>query len=166
MKAFFVLIFALICGVATSQFPEFEQQYRQRLSGAVNELSKVVARFDADAGEFGLSREDALQRYVSSTDSFLNLRGKSMNEIINRYEYLSEHQAKLNSAVGLENVWIFTTERDSELTRDTADIFKPAVPVTVEGFMYAAGGFSLGWILLYLLLMPFGRVRPVRRAET
>lgn len=166
MKSFFILIFAVFCGVATSQFPEFEQQYRQRLSGAVNELSKIVVRFDADAGEFGLSREDALQRYVSSTDSFLSLRGKSMSEIINRFEYLSEHQAKLESATGLENIWVFTLERDPELTRETADIFEPAVPITVEGFMYAAGGFSLAWILLYLLLMPFGRSRPLHTAET
>ncbi len=166
MKAFIILIFALFCGVATSQFPEFEQQYRQRLSGAVNELSKIVVRFDQDAGEFGLSREDALTRYVSSGDSFLSLRGKSMSEVINRFEYLSGHQNRLDSAAALGRVWIFITERDPDLTRDTAEIFKPAVPVTVEGVIYAAGGFSLGWILLSLLLMPFGRSRRERLAET
>lgn len=166
MKSVFILIFALLCGVATSQFPEFEQQYRQRLSGAVTELSKIVDRFDADADQFGLTREDALQRYVASTDSFLNLRGKSMEEIISRFEYLSEHQAKLETAGDLERVWIFTNERDKQLTRDTAQIFEPAVPVTVEGLMFAAGGMALGWILLSLLLLPFGRTRSNRLAET
>jgi len=166
MKSFFILIFALICGVTTSQFPEFEQQYRQRLSGAINELSKIVVRFDADAVQFGLSRDDALQRYVASTDSFLNLRGKSMSEIIRRFEYLSEHQEKLDSAGEFGRVWIFAKEGDKELTRDTAEIFEPAMPVTVEGFMFAAGGVSLGWILLSLLLLPFRRSRRERWAET
>jgi hypothetical protein len=166
MKSFFTLIFALICGVGTSQFPEFEQQYRQRLSGAINELSKIVVGFDADAVQVGLSREDALQRYVASTDSFLNLRGKSMTEIIRRFEFLSEHQVKLESAGEFERIWIFAKEGDTELTRDTVEIFEPAVPVTTEGAMFAAGGMSIGWMLLSLFLMPFRRSRRQRRVET
>ena len=45
-----------------SQFPEFSQQYIQRLSGAVDELSRVVAEFDADAAALGLSRGEALDQ--------------------------------------------------------------------------------------------------------
>ena len=39
------LLFALI----GAQGPEFSQQYRQRLGGALDELSRIVAEFDADA---------------------------------------------------------------------------------------------------------------------
>ncbi|MEO1364377.1 MAG: DUF2937 family protein, partial [Pseudomonadota bacterium] len=44
----------------TSQFPEYSQQYTQRLGGAVDALAEVVADFDASARAEGLSREAAL----------------------------------------------------------------------------------------------------------
>lgn len=50
----------LCCALAASQFPEFSQQYKQRLSGAVDELAWVVERFDADAAALGMSRDAAL----------------------------------------------------------------------------------------------------------
>ena len=39
----------LLCGLAATQAPEFAQQYRQRLAGAVDELSRIVNQFDAEA---------------------------------------------------------------------------------------------------------------------
>ncbi|MEM9851772.1 MAG: DUF2937 family protein, partial [Pseudomonadota bacterium] len=44
---------AMLC--ATSQFPEFSQQYVQRLGGAVDELRRVAADFDASARAAGLT---------------------------------------------------------------------------------------------------------------
>ena len=43
------LAIGLVCGLLGTQAPEFAQQYRQRLAGAVDELSRVVATFDAEA---------------------------------------------------------------------------------------------------------------------
>ena len=37
----------LFGGIVASQGPEFSQQYRQRLGGAIDELKQVIARFDA-----------------------------------------------------------------------------------------------------------------------
>ena len=52
----------LAVGAGTSQFPEFSQQYAQRLGGAVDALSEVVADFDTSAVAEGLSRSEALCR--------------------------------------------------------------------------------------------------------
>ena len=164
MKTFVLVIVSLICGLALSQFPEFEQQYRQRLSGAVTELSKIVTQFDQDAGQYGLSRDEALERYLSASDEFLNLRGKSMEEIIARYEYLSAHEESLESAGEFERLWVFARDRDSELAQDTASIFEPALPITTEGLIHAAGGFFAGWLFFGMLLWPFGRSRRRARA--
>ena len=159
MKKLVIIIFALICGLAASQFPEFEQQYRQRLSGAVTELARIVSRFDDDAGQFGLSRDEALSRYLASSDEFLNLRGKSMGEIIARYDYLSAHEERLENAGQFERLWVFARDRDMELARDTAGIYEPALPITTEGLAHAAGGFAGGLAIFGLLLWPFGRRR-------
>ena len=39
--------FGVLGGFLASQGPEFSQQYRQRLGGAIDELNRVVARFDS-----------------------------------------------------------------------------------------------------------------------
>ena len=46
----------LVGAAGLSQFPEFSQQYVQRLGGAVDELSRFVAEFDADAAAVGMTR--------------------------------------------------------------------------------------------------------------
>ena len=42
--------------VVLSQFPEYAQQYTQRLGGAVDELRRQTQSFDQDAAEGGLTR--------------------------------------------------------------------------------------------------------------
>ena len=45
------MAFGLAGALTLSQAPEFAQQYRQRLGGALDELRRVVADFDADAAK-------------------------------------------------------------------------------------------------------------------
>lgn len=161
MRSLLIITIALLAGVCASQFPEYAQQYRQRVGGAVVELEKIVVQFDADAGEFGLNRQEALERYVASQDEFLNLRGKSMSEIIARYEFLSAHYTRLTEAAPFARLWVFAKERDNEIARDTLDIYEPAVPATSEGAVHAAGGFGAVWLFLSAL---FGRRRKTAEA--
>ena len=59
------LAFGLLGGLVASQAPEFGQQYRQRLGGAIDELNRVVARFDEDArrpGRSGTARSTSCGR--------------------------------------------------------------------------------------------------------
>ena len=51
------LSFALIVGMAMTQLPEYAEQYRQRLGGAIDELSAIVARFDSDSSQQGLTEQ-------------------------------------------------------------------------------------------------------------
>ena len=55
-----VLAGGVLGAASVSQFPEFSQQYTQRLGGAVDALGQVVADFDASAAAAGLDREAAL----------------------------------------------------------------------------------------------------------
>ena len=41
-------VIGLLLGFVLSQTPEFAQQYRQRLGGAVDELQRIVLQFDDD----------------------------------------------------------------------------------------------------------------------
>lgn len=163
MKKLFVLIIAIFCGALASQFPEYAQQYRQRLAGAVGELERVVRQFDTDARASGLTRDEALSRYSGANDEFLKERGSSMVDIIARFNRLDAHLAEMNRAGDAARLWVFAKSHDRGLAKGTLDIYQPAIPVTPVGLAHAAGGFAGAWLLLSLLLSPFGRRKQAAR---
>ena len=50
------LAIAVLAGLIGSQGPEFAQQYRQRLGGALEELNRIVSEFDAEVQRQNLTR--------------------------------------------------------------------------------------------------------------
>jgi hypothetical protein len=155
----------LALGVALSQFPEYAQQYTQRLGGAVDELRIITTEFDAAAKVGGLSREQALGRYDTSTDVFLKGRGSSMQHTFARYDQLSGMLAQIRGANASERLTLLPQYVDTEIGQRTLDSFKPAVPVTIEGFAYGGIGVLIGYavvsILVSFLTLPFRRRRHI-----
>lgn len=133
-----------------SQFPEFTQQYRQRLAGAVDELSVVTADFDASAAAEGLSREAALESM--GADGFIGRRHQDMARAFDRLEDLRADLALLSGAGAFERVYYASHMTDREVARRALEDFKPAMPVTFEGMSFAGAGFVLGAVALSLLL--------------
>ena len=147
-----VVVSGLVGAVAASQIPELMQQYRQRLGGAVEELTRVVADFDSDAAREDLTRDQALERYITSGDRFFNRRGVSMQRTLARFDRITAHHAALLDASAVERPALFWTYSDPVLLDGTVEEFRPAVPTTAEGAVYAFGGFVLGAALMALLL--------------
>jgi len=136
--------------VALSQFPEFPQQYLQRLSGAVDELRIVTFAFDLTAKASGLSRDEALAKIGGS--QFEDDLRRDLGANFKRYERLDADYKTLAGAEPLARLAHFWRFNDVDLARRTWDDFRPAVPVTSDGFMCAGIGFAAGWILLSLVL--------------
>jgi len=152
-----------------AQFPEYAQQYEQRLGGAVDELRIIVADFDADALRFGLSREEALHHYAVSPDAFLVARGESMARTLARYGKLNAQLVDLAGADPWTRVTHLNDYLDGQISSQALAAFRPAVPVTGEGMMWGLAGFALGYGLLAAFLsfltLPFRwrRGRPPHR---
>jgi len=144
---------------ALSQFPEYSQQYTQRLAGAVDELSRVVADFDASARTLGLSREDALAQMVGTP--FVERRRSDMTRTLARHTRLRDDLLALREASVLERVRMAPRLTDPEIAARAWDDFTPGVPVTAVGLGLAAAGFVAGWGLIALLLSVL--MRPFRR---
>ena len=146
-----------------SQFPEYAQQYTQRLGGAVDELRVITEDFDRAAAEGGLDRATALGRYEASNDDFLAGRGSSMTATFQRYDQLSTTLARIQNADAIERLQALPAYLDTDIGRRTLESYKPAVPVTMEGILYAGGGFILGYLVLSglwrFLALPFRRRR-------
>ncbi|UWP99202.1 DUF2937 family protein [Aliiroseovarius crassostreae] len=145
--------------VGLSQFPEFSQQYLQRLSGARTELMVIAKGFDFAAEAAGYTHEEALAKMSGS--EFQNDLRDQMAGNLARFDRLEAAYTSLKQTeplMRLTKLWHF---RDTDLVQDTWDEFRPAVPVTADGLISAGIGFVGGWLILSLVLgvitMPFRR---------
>ena len=86
----------LLGAAVVSQFPEFTQQYTQRLGGQVEALETVLADFDASAQKAEMTREEALASMGGSV--FLENRRRDMRDTIERHARLSDDLAALQDA--------------------------------------------------------------------
>jgi hypothetical protein len=137
--------------VILSQFPEYAQQYTQRLGGAVDELRVITEDFDRAAAAGGLDRAAALERYNASNDDFLAGRGTSMTATFQRYDQLSTTLARIEDAGPVERFQSLPAYLDSDIGQRTLENYQPAMPVTMEGILYAGAGFMLGYLVLSAL---------------
>lgn len=152
-----------LCGAGVlSQYPEFAQQYVQRLAGQVDALDVIVADFDQSALDAGLTRSQALAQ-LSGT-AFLDARQADMQTTFARHTALTTALDQLRSATEMERLALFHRMNDAEILRNTWADFAPAVPITTAGLASAAAGFLGGWAGLGVILSVFAR--PFRRRRT
>ncbi len=133
-----------------SQFPEFSQQYVQRLGGAVDELGRVVADFDASAQAEGLSREQALEQMVGT--DFVERRRADMQRSFERYARLRADLGALQSAGPFTRAYQVHRFSDRDIAGRAAMAFKPAVPLNFEGAIFALVGLLAGFTMVKTLL--------------
>ena len=156
---FIVVIFAAAGALVGSQFPEFAQQYRQRIGGALQELNAIVEDFDRDVAQNNLTRETALERFDETGDPFLRDRRVSMTSTLSRYEHLFEQKVRLEAAPALMRPVVVLSRPDGELVQGAWQDFQPGIPTTPAGFVWAALGFFLLGGVVSLLRQVFGMAR-------
>lgn len=158
-----VLAFAggLAGAAGLSQYPEFAQQYTQRLAGQVAALETVVSDFDQSAAAAGYTREEALEQLTGTP--FLDARRADMRRAFVRYEALSADYALLTAASPFEKMLMPHRLGDAETFRGTLGDYELAMPLTTAGVASAGTGFIAGWGviagLLRVLTWPFRRRR-------
>lgn len=133
-----------------AQAPEFAQQYRQRLGGALDELRAVTADFERDAARSNLSRGAALGRMNMSTDDFVRDRGLSMSRTVARFERLERQAAALEAAPPLLRPVAVLRQPDGPVLRAAWSAFEPAVPLTAAGLTWGSIGAVLFALAFWL----------------
>jgi hypothetical protein len=161
-----VLAGGLVAGLAFSQFPAFSQQYLQRLGGAVDALEEVVSDFDASAAAVGLDREQALAQMRGT--AFLDRRRADMTRTFARYDRLWASLQTLEGEGPFIRAYRLPHMTDPEIAAAAWAAFRPALPLTFAGVVFAGVGFLAGalglTLLLRLLAWPLRR-RHVARGE-
>ncbi|MBA99127.1 MAG: DUF2937 family protein [Sulfitobacter sp.] len=147
--------------VLASQFPEYSQQYLQRLGGAVDALHEVTADFDASAQAVGMSRAEALAQMTGSP--FMERRRMDMSATFTRYETLRDTLHKLEGQGPFMRAYYLPRMNDPQIAKAAWGAFQPAVPLGFAGAVFAGFGFVIGalgvGILLGVLAQPFKRRR-------
>ncbi len=156
------LFLGLLMGVITSQLPEYAQQYRQRLGGAIDEINRMLADFDSDAATMKLNREQGVERLAANSDPLASQRGARLREESARAERLERQLAAFQTAGPVGRLGVLAADMDPGIASRAWSSFEPAVPITMEGALLAFFGFLSGWGLVRVVGRPFRRrrVRP------
>jgi hypothetical protein len=154
------LIDRILCvagAVLFSQAPEFMQQYLQRLGGHLAEARRQLEQFEDIASKAGRTLQELVAQYATNADPTVVDMGRLMGDTETRVSALSASEAALRNASVWERPFVFIRHMDSEIANGTAGVFKPAVPTTIEGILYALMGVVVILAVYHGLLAPLVR---------
>lgn len=135
-----------VAGAASlSQFPEFSQQYMQRLGGAVDELKIITEQYNRDAQGVGLELPEYIHA-LSSEGELSKTQAGNMQVQLDRYQNLSTALERLQGAGPFMRARLAAHMADQGVAARAYEAFRPAVPVTFEGAVFAGTGFLGGWL--------------------
>ena len=133
-------VLCLLGAVGFCQLPEFIQQYLQRLGGRLDEARRQLAQFEAVAAQSKLTLQQFIERTSANTDTAVARLGGVMQDAINRVAELSSAETAIRNASIWEKPFVFFSHLDRSIAGATLEVYKPAVPTTTEGLIYAAAG--------------------------
>ena len=148
--------------VGLSQAPEFFQQYLQRLGGHLDEARQHLARYEAVAKESGITLQQLIDTTRAQAAEPVAKLGGVIAETQTRVTELTAAETALREASLWERPFVFFSHMDAGIAARTWEVFKPAVPVTAEGFVYAGVGMLVA-LGLYQLLVAWPARVAIRR---
>ena len=147
MLRILLIVFSLACAGAMSQFPEFFQQYTQRLGGTLDELNRQVEALDVRAQENGLGRFDYVRRFQSNEDPIIQGEGDAMIDMLARQVRLQMILDRLRAAPWYMHAIETVFHLEPDIAEQTLKDFVPAIPLSVSGGAHAFFGFFFGYLL-------------------
>jgi hypothetical protein len=156
---------ALLAGLIGSQAPEFAQQYRQRLGGAVAELNRIVSEFDAEVGRENLTPAQGLSQLDQNADPLARQRGADMARTISRADRLAEELQAMALAGRFKRLYVMAKDFDLQIAESTLDNYEPAAPLTFEALVAAGFAAVCGWAATHLIAWPLRRRSRLQTAE-
>ena len=133
-------VLCVLGAVAFCQLPEFIQQYLQRLGGRLDEARRQLAQFESVAAQSKLTLPQFIERTAANTDAAVARLGNVMQEAITRVHDLTSAETAIRNASLWEKPFVFFANLDHSIASATLEVYRPAVPTTAEGLIYAVAG--------------------------
>jgi len=163
LRSTMTMAVGLAGALSLSQAPEFAQQYRQRLGGALEEIQRIVADFDADAARSGLSRAEALALHGGAQEQLFRDRGQRMIQAVERQDVLQSQARWFETLPPPARPLAIIRGYDETLMAGMWRDYEPGLPLTPHGAIWAGAGFLALAGLFVLLTAPFARWQRRRR---
>jgi len=138
---------AILGAAAFAQFPEFYQQYLQRLGGRLDQARFDLDRLIEDAATLGRTVEAYIQELFAAGGEAAQLAAKRELARLDGARELEQAYQALSQAGPLERPVAFLHHFDPSLAEATLGSYAPGFPVTPEGFAYAAAGLLAGLLI-------------------
>jgi hypothetical protein len=145
-------ILCVVGAVLFSQAPEFMQQYLQRLEGHLDEARLAVDRFKDAAAQSGMSLDQLVAGASQNPDPSMGKLGGVIRAAVARVGELDAADTALRHASVWARPFVFVAHLDRGVARATLAIYRPAVPTTAEGFLYAGCGIIVVLTLYHLAI--------------
>ena len=155
-------ILCVLGAVSFSQGPEFMQQYLQRLGGHLDEARRQLGIFRDTASQAGVTLDRLVHQTTANPDPAIAPLGKVMTDAMARVSSLQTAHDALMHASLWTRPFVFLRHLDFEIARATCALYRPAVPTTWEGLVYALAGM-LVFLALYHLALKRGLALFLRR---
>jgi len=148
--------FSVAGAVAFAQFPQFLQQYLQRMGGHLSELEGQVGFMRKSAEASSLTLPEYIQKFTeSSIDPVFSRQGIIMQNMVDRYNHLSSALSSLQDATLYKKPLIFITHLNTDIVHETWGTYQPGIPTTLEGLAYAAVGMIFGTLTFLIIKFIF-----------
>ena len=157
------LAIGLACGLVATQGPEFAQQYRQRLAGGIDELSRIVEQFEAEAANQSLTPSEAIARLKTNAEELARERGADIEGDMARLTRLQAALAAFRDGAPLRRLASLATQFDAKTAELAWKDFEPAMPTTFEAAVVGALAALWGWAATHLCIWPVRRRLQRRR---
>ncbi|MDR1789341.1 MAG: DUF2937 family protein [Opitutaceae bacterium] len=158
--------FCVLGAIVFSQAPEFMRQYLQRLGGHLDEARRILAQFKQAAAEAGASLPDYTAKLSGSDDSLIAALGGKLAGVAARADALAGSEEALRTASLFKRPFVFIANLDVEIAWGALKAYRPAVPATVEGAVYAALGLCAAYAAYHLFFRwPLKALLRRRRAK-
>lgn len=155
MGRFLAFLLGVAGALIASQGPSYTQDYMQNLQGRVDELTTIVETQEAELRDADYTREMAMAECREATQ-LLEAFCSNYRAAVERLDYLTAHLGELAAASDYVRPLILARVYDRDIAMSVREQFEPAVPATIHGAIYAAGGFVVAWGLPLMIFSLIG----------
>ena len=157
-------IFSVTGAAVFSQIPEFIQQYIQRLGGHADEAQHQVELIREAAQSSGQTLRTYIEIFMTHTDPSIVQQGQLIQRTIERAKELTEALQAIKAASVLARPFVFLAKIKYPIARAALEDFQPAIPLTLEGLIYAFIGLCFGLAFYqFVLKLPIRLIKRKRK---
>lgn len=138
-------LFAVAGAFLLSQFPQFLQQYSQRLAGHLAEINRHVSLIQENVALSGRSLQEYIHKFLSFSDGDVSRQGSLMEQVIERQHQLSDAYIALQQATPFTRPFAFLAHFQTEVVKGTMVDFQPGFSFSAESCIYALIGMLIGY---------------------